>query len=170
MKPSYRRAHGAKRVQGNAAEKLWGKVIKHGTNGCWLFTGALDQGYGVIRQRVGKRSAGKIVSVRAHRVAYEVTNGPIPVGMVVRHLCHNRACCNPAHLVLGSHEENMADMTRSGRSLQGSRNPAAKLDEIDAANIRANKGVRTAAELGDLYGVHPVTIRRIWRGERWKKK
>ena len=36
--------------------------------------------------------------VKAHRVVWSLTNGPIPDGLVLDHLCRNRACCNPAHM------------------------------------------------------------------------
>lgn len=63
-------------------------------SGCWQWTGAiLDTGYGVLTEG-GKN--GKVF--RAHRVAYELFIGPIPEGLVLDHLCHNRWCVNPEHL------------------------------------------------------------------------
>lgn len=35
---------------------------------------------------------------RAHRVAYELAYGPIPVGAVIDHLCRNHRCVSPPHL------------------------------------------------------------------------
>lgn len=52
---------------------------------------------------------------RAHRVAWELVNGPIPTGLVIRHLCHNPLCCNPAHLEPGTKADNNRDMAASGR-------------------------------------------------------
>ncbi len=42
----------------------------------------------------------------AHRVAWEITNGPIAEGMTVDHLCKNRACINPTHMEIVSQGEN----------------------------------------------------------------
>lgn len=68
--------------------------VQHLPSGCWLWTGAIkDNGYGVISSG-GHR--GRVV--RTHRVAYEHFIGPIPEGLVLDHLCRNRACCNPEHL------------------------------------------------------------------------
>lgn len=61
-------------------------------NACWIWPGAKTAGgYGQMRGGPG-------VKVYTHRAAYEALIGPIPEGLVLDHLCRNRACCNPAHL------------------------------------------------------------------------
>src|SRR4249920_2252189 len=90
-------------------QRLWAKVIKAGENECWLWNAHCNAcGYGTI-QLDGR-------SLLAHRVVYEITHGSIPVGMNVLHRCDNPACCNPAHLWLGSQVENIADMNAKGRN------------------------------------------------------
>lgn len=60
--------------------------------------------------------------VGAHRVAYELANGPVPPGMHVLHRCIRcRHCCNPRHLYAGTHEQNMADRDRDGTTARGDR-------------------------------------------------
>jgi hypothetical protein len=72
------------------ADRLWSQVDAGGD--CWDWTGYRDaKGYGQIGT-AGKRTA------RVHRVAYELMVGPIPEGLVIDHLCRNRACVNPDHL------------------------------------------------------------------------
>jgi len=78
--------------------------LRRGDDGCLHFTGAvMPNGYGYIG-RGGKYGG----STYAHRVAWEAVHGPIPKGMEIDHLCRNRACCNPAHLELVTHRENVA--------------------------------------------------------------
>lgn len=52
--------------------------------------------------------------INAHRAAYEAYHGPIPDGLHVLHKCHLKSCVNPAHLYVGTHLDNMADLFRAG--------------------------------------------------------
>jgi hypothetical protein len=109
------------------AERFWEKVDKSGD--CWIWTASvMKTGYGCIR--IDKRTT------RAHRVAYELTNGPIPEGLLLRHTCDNRRCVNPDHLVPGDHKDNTQDALDRGRHLCGERDPKAKLSNSDVTTIR----------------------------------
>lgn len=73
---------------------------------CWVWAGEITlAGYGRIRRSRGRRKPGE--SMYAHRLAYEMFVGPIPEGLVIDHLCRNRACVNPAHLEPVTHVENV---------------------------------------------------------------
>lgn len=76
-----------------------------GANGCWVWTGCLnDAGYGVISYRMAWQ--------RVHRLSYELMVGAIPEGLVIDHLCFNRACFNPAHLEPVTDAENVRRAAR----------------------------------------------------------
>jgi len=72
-------------------------------DGCWEWTAYRNpKGYGILGAtgRKGK-------STLAHRVLWELFNGPIPDGTEIDHLCRNRGCVRPAHLEAVSHRENL---------------------------------------------------------------
>lgn len=78
-----------------------------GSGICRLWQGAIDRdGYGVL---TGRGETNHHTKLRAHRWVWEMANGPIPKGLVVRHKCDNRLCFRLTHLELGTVAENNAD-------------------------------------------------------------
>lgn len=83
-----------------SATRFWAKVDRRAGEDCWdwrAFTSA--DGYG----RVWWNGRPHV----AHRIAYEISVGPIPDGLTIDHLCRNTLCCNPAHLEAVTSEENV---------------------------------------------------------------
>jgi hypothetical protein len=123
-------------------------------------------GYGVIGSGDGR-------SMLAHRKAWELTNGPIPVGMFVLHKCDNRACCNPEHLFVGTNDDNMKDMAAKGRgrSRPGQHSPNAKLTQERAREIRElyAKGGISQEKLGAMYGITQVGVSQLILGKKYKE-
>lgn len=106
-------------------ERYSEKVDKRGPDDCWPWLAAKDiGGYGVINNERGCEPR----KLKAHRLAYSLEFGDIPEELIVRHVvCANPACCNPAHLAVGSHADNSEDMIRDGHSILGDRHPS-KID------------------------------------------
>lgn len=93
-------------------EELKERLIRNtqpNLNGCWEWTLLRNpQGY-------GNTTCGTIRS-SAHRISYAAFNGPVPAGLVVCHHCDNPPCINPAHLYIGTQEENAHDCMEKGRA------------------------------------------------------
>lgn len=93
-----------------AQERFWNKVQKGGDGECWMWYGALmSTGYGTFGVAHNNQLA--------HRVAYELTIGPIADGLTLDHLCRNRRCVNPAHLepvTLGENSRRAAASRKAG--------------------------------------------------------
>lgn len=154
-------------------ERFYSKVDFCPGSGCLFWTaGRYNTGYGQFC--VNKFGRG------AHRVAWEIANGPIPEGMFVCHRCDNPACVRPAHLFLGAPADNSADMRRKGRQARGSRfagrpvlrgeaHGRAVLCEDSVRRIRAmHSAGATKQSLADRFGVHRAQIRRVVTFKSWK--
>lgn len=149
--------------------RFWANVNIGLQEHCWNYKGHLNHdGYGKFSIFID----GKQKFLFAHRLAFRCINGPIPPGHVIRHMCHNPACCNPSHLAEGTHLENMRDMWTAGRGnpLRGERAAKAVLTEADVVEIVR---LRRTGELGQKatalrFGVHESTIKRIMDGSNWQ--
>lgn len=149
-------------------DRFWSKVDMRGPDECWQWKAATCHGYGQIRLNGHTRYA--------HRVSWELANGPIPDGdgyhgTCVCHRCDNPLCVNPTHIFLGSNEDNQADMTRKGRRPRGSKIGNSKLIESVVADMRDRyaRGVNTRSQLAKEYGVSLTTVCDIIKGKWWRQ-
>ena len=129
--------------------------------GCMEWTRSCDRdGYGYVQ------TSGKLK--RAHRVAFERANGPIPEGKWVLHRCDNPKCVNPAHLFLGDNRSNVDDKVAKGRHAFGERNGRANLTEADIRQIRFDYALgERQVDLAKRYGVHQTHISLIVTRKEW---
>lgn len=80
--------------------RFWSRVEK--TDSCWNWTSSTDRkGYGQFCHCV------QGLTMRAHKLAWESENGPVPDGLVLDHLCRNRRCVRPSHLEVVTNRENV---------------------------------------------------------------
>jgi hypothetical protein len=154
----------------SVAERFWAQVQRAGPDQCWIWMGrrASSRGdYGAfdIRSRTGKRFRPH----HAHRVAWELTYGPVPDGLFVCHRCDNPPCCNPAHLFLGSAADNNHDKCAKGRQVFGERHGQAKLTASAVAEMRRRfASGESLCALARAFGVHCSTAGSAIHGLTWR--
>ena len=136
------------------SSKFWDRVDRRGPDECWLWVGPTHgSGYGAFRLKGGP-------SINAHRVAYILTHGEIPSGLLVCHACDTPLCCNPAHLWLGTNADNVADRVAKGRS-------KTKLTEDDVRDIRDMPAYGFSQyQIASVFGVRQPAVSRIITGKR----
>ncbi len=156
--------------------EFWAKVDKTGE--CWLWAGGRDRdGYG--KARFHNRGW------RAHRIAWELTFGPIPPETPrVLHRCDLPACVNPSHLWLGTDDDNMKDKVRKGRqskgdthytrttperAVRGTSHGRARLTDSLVREIRQRRALgETATSIGLDLGVSRCTVTTVAARRSWK--
>lgn len=164
-----------KNAKKSLTDRFWAKVDRRGQDDCWLWAASRRKGYGTMW--VNGQMA------KAHRLSWELHNGPIPEGdgyhgTCVLHRCDVRSCVNPAHLFLGTNADNIADCVNKGRqsrgdkhgaAFRGEKNGRAKLTEKKVLRIRVlyAQGGMTQERLGKLFHVGRATIGYIVQRETW---
>jgi hypothetical protein len=149
-------------------ERFWSKVDKCDPSGCWIWLAATNnKGYGTFRP------GGSAPKQLAHRLSHEDANGPIYSTDLVLHSCDNPACVNPAHLRVGTHSDNVADMDARGRRVSNTPKGEANCNAIrtDAQVIAMRQDYVSGMSIADLcrlHSVNPASLRDYTLGRSWK--
>lgn len=129
---------------------------------CWLWkSGKNRRGYG--KTNINSKN------IAAHRMSYMLFKGELPDDKLVCHTCDNPSCVKPAHLWLGTTEENTADMVEKKRSLFGEKHSKAKITVKDVIAIRelGKEGIvqeKIAQKFGLTSGyVNSIIKKRVWK-------
>lgn len=148
-----------------AEKRFWSKVDQSaGPDACWPWTGGgTKRGYGVFSFG-GKK-------FYAHVFSFKLANGC--VAEETRHSCDNVKCCNPKHLLNGTHLDNIQDAVDRNRVEYGERHHNARLTETQVVSIRQRykphcrvNGTRAIAR---ELGVNQMTISYIVRRVNWRR-
>lgn len=147
-------------------ERFWEKVKRGAGHECWEWQAARNaKGY-------GRLTSGRGINLKAHRVAFALSNGGIVDDDTnVLHRCDNPPCCNPSHLFIGTAKDNTEDMIRKGRESSpprsfGESHHNAKFGEETARAII--KDTRTLHAIAEDYGISWMTVFRLKHRKTWK--
>jgi len=157
------------------AESFWNRVKKGRSNECWPWFGTKSKGKR-NPSPYGRIDAFGFKGVYVHRIAYWLCNGGElslrrDGDVLIRHSCDNTLCCNPKHLQIGTHADNVRDMMDRGRqtAYKSIESPRAKLTEHDVRQIRAQKKEgATCKALALLYEVSDCTIHGVLYGRHYQ--
>lgn len=137
-------------------EKFWSSIDIGEPDGCWLWGGNTHPitGYGVLTW--GGRNQ------YSHRVAYQLVNGDIPKKAFILHSCDTPACCNPAHLRIGTPQDNVKDrdIRHRHRSAIGSKEFYRNRRKYIAEQCHSIDDIKRVAT---EFGVGTSCIYNIWR-------
>ena len=153
-----------RRTWSEVIETILSRIVVEPESNCWVWQGAKrNGGYGNIKHR-GK-------SIATHRTIWEYYNGPIPDGIHVLHKCDNPPCCNPDHLFLGTHTDNVRDMDNKGRRrtvcTYGEQHYKTSLTLKEAMAIK--KDSRFQRLIAKDYRISESTVSHIKNGYTWKQ-
>ena len=158
----------------NTSEVLWSKVDKKGEDECWPWLGVKNKnGYG--------RTTINEYQYYAHRVIFNLVNP----GMItlqapkssdetgfIMHTCDNPSCCNPKHLKVCTHAENMADKAKKGRcpDYKGGKGPRCKLTMVQAKEARElKKNGMSTRDLAKQFGISLPSMKTLLAGKSYKE-
>lgn len=141
-------------------KRLWDKIDIKGEDECWNWTAAKSiKGYGMFY------SCG--MNLRSHRVVILDSIGMKDRNNVIRHMCDNPSCCNPAHLLEGTVADNNHDIMRHGNYSYCRGKLNEKFVSIIKRTLTKDKSKPMRLELARIFNVSPNTIWNIGANKIW---
>jgi len=152
----------ARSLSEDTAKRLWAKIDKRTPEACWEWKGTKNLGYG--RLSVGGRP------IKATHLVLIFDGRPRENNLYALHSCDNRACCNPAHLSWGTHQQNMAERDERNKYDRNPRRGEGKSQaKLTAAKVKLiRRSALQGTQLAKLLGVHTATISDVRRGVTWR--
>ncbi len=145
--------------------RFWAKVQKMSeeSGGCWVWTAGQDKDmYGKFKVN-GK-------DVRSHHYSFELFVGhTLPEGIQVCLTCDHPYCVNPAHLFIGTYQDNMADKCQKQRQARGETQHLSKLTEAKVKELRHLRSQgQSVIQLAKEFGVSAHAVSSATLGKTWK--
>lgn len=169
--------------------RFFSKLKLNPDTGCMEWPGQTRKGgYGLMYSTAGKFRAHRVAAYLAGMIEHPrgVASGHGPSALNVLHRCDNPLCCNPEHLFVGTHQDNMDDMNSKGRSVHhkfvgprkslirrkrvyptGEKHHNSKLTDAQVEDIRAwyAAGIYSQGEMAKMFGVTQSTLSYICSGK-----
>lgn len=165
-------------VEAEKLSRFLSKLDMDSITGCWVWTGGRDKP--PLKPYGNFAVGGTDCVIKAHRYSYALFNGAVPENVLVLHQCDNPTCCNPAHLFLGSHKDNTADMYAKGREyctrgiarpdMVGIKSRNAKLDDDKVRQIRSMyvPNVFGFGRIAQLFGIKKCAVMNVVHRKTWR--
>jgi len=143
-------------------QRFWSKVVKGDSNECWPWLGGCSKNcYGTLWVSG--------VSIIATRIAWFLEHGEDPYPLLIRHKCDRPWCCNPNHLLTGTHKENSQDAIDRGRRPTGENHNRAILNNQSVAALLVDRASgMSIPKLCQKYDVSQGAVIPIIKGLTWR--